>query len=62
MELEGRSLIPRSVQTGPGAPIKWLPDALSSAIKLPGRESNHSPPSSAEVKEAHIHLHGAVLD
>jgi hypothetical protein len=31
--------------------------ALSLRVKLPGREADHSPPSSAEVKE----LSGAIL-
>jgi len=29
-----------------------VPGALSLGIKLPGREANHSPPSSSEVKNA----------
>jgi hypothetical protein len=32
-------------------PIQWVPGALSLGIKRPGREADHSPPSSAEVKE-----------
>jgi hypothetical protein len=32
-------------------PIQWVLGALSLGVKLPGREANHSPPSSAEVKE-----------
>jgi hypothetical protein len=32
-------------------PIHWIPEALSLGVKRPGREVNHSPPSSAEVKE-----------
>jgi hypothetical protein len=32
-------------------PIQWLLGALSLGIKRPGREADHSPPSSAEVKE-----------
>jgi hypothetical protein len=32
-------------------PIQWVPGALSLGIKRPGREDDHSPPSSAEVKE-----------
>jgi hypothetical protein len=37
---------------GPTQPlIKWLPGARSLGIKLPGREADHLPPSSAEVKE-----------
>jgi hypothetical protein len=32
-------------------PIQWVPGALSLEVKRPGREADHSPPSSAEVKE-----------
>jgi hypothetical protein len=32
-------------------PIKLVPVALSLGVKRPGREADHSPPSSAEVKE-----------
>jgi hypothetical protein len=42
------------VQTGSGAhqiSIQWVPRALSLGLKRPGRESDHSPPFSAEVKE-----------
>jgi hypothetical protein len=31
-------------------PTQWLPGALSLGVKLPGREGDHSPPSSVEVK------------
>jgi hypothetical protein len=31
-------------------PTKWLPRALSPRVKRPGNEADHSPPSSAEVK------------
>jgi hypothetical protein len=30
--------------------ILWIPVALSLELKRPGREADHSPPSSAEVK------------
>jgi hypothetical protein len=49
-------------------PIKWVPGALSLGVKRPGREADHSLPSSAEVKNAWsytstppIRLHGVVL-
>jgi hypothetical protein len=49
-------------------PIEWVPGVLSLWVKLPGREADHSPPSSAEVKNAwsctsapQIPLHGVVL-
>jgi hypothetical protein len=32
-------------------PIQWVPGSLSLGVKRPGREADHSPPSSAEVKE-----------
>jgi len=32
-------------------PIQWVPGALSLQVKRQGREADHSPPSSAEVKE-----------
>jgi hypothetical protein len=32
-------------------PIQWVSGALSLGIKRPDREADHSPPSSAEVKE-----------
>jgi hypothetical protein len=57
------------VQTGSGSPpIQWVPGALSLGVKRAGREADHSPPSSAEVKNAWSHistipirLHGVVL-
>jgi hypothetical protein len=33
-------------------PIQWLPGALSLGVKWPGREADHSPPCTAEVKNA----------
>jgi hypothetical protein len=41
-------------------PIQWVPGAFSLGIKRPGREADHSPPSSAEVKEwveLYLHFH-----
>jgi hypothetical protein len=32
-------------------PIQWVPGALSLGVKRPGRETDHSLPSSVEVKE-----------
>jgi hypothetical protein len=31
-------------------PIQWVPGALSQGIKRPGREADHSPPSSARCQ------------
>jgi hypothetical protein len=31
-------------------PMQWVPGALSSVVKRPGRETDDSPPASAEVK------------
>jgi hypothetical protein len=36
-------------------PIQWVQGALSPEVKQPGRESNHSPPNSAEVKKMWIY-------
>jgi hypothetical protein len=49
-------------------PIQWVSGVLSLGVKRPGREAEHSLPSSAEVKNAWsytstppICLHGVVL-
>jgi len=49
-------------------PVQRVPWVLSVGVKLPGREADQSPPSSAEVKECvelYLHsstrLHGVVL-
>jgi hypothetical protein len=33
------------------SPIQWVLGALYLGVKRPGREADHSPPSSADVKE-----------
>jgi hypothetical protein len=40
-------------------PIQWVPGAISlEGVKQPRREADHSPPSSAEVKECvELYLH-----
>jgi hypothetical protein len=50
-------------------PIQWVLGALSLGVKWPGREADHSPPSSAEAKNAWsytsnppIRLHGVVFN
>jgi hypothetical protein len=50
-------------------PIQWVLGALSSGVQRPGREADHSLPSSAEVKNAWsytstppLRLHGVVLN
>jgi hypothetical protein len=35
-------------------PIQWVPGSLSPGVKRPGREADHSPPASAEVKKMWI--------
>jgi hypothetical protein len=49
-------------------PLQGVPQALPSRVKRPLRESDHSPPSNAEVKNEWIYtstppvrLHGVVL-
>jgi hypothetical protein len=52
-----RNEFPRAL--GPTQPpIQWLPGALYPAVKRPGCEADHLPPSSAEVKEyVELYLH-----
>jgi hypothetical protein len=50
----GNFSLHHGVQTalGPTQPlIQWVRGALSLGVKRPGREADHSPPSSAEFKE-----------
>jgi len=49
-------------------PIQWGPGALSTGVKQPGHEADHSPPSSADIENMWsytstppILLHGMVL-
>jgi hypothetical protein len=49
-------------------PTQWVPGVPSLEVKRPGREADHSPPFSVEVKEcmelhlySPIRLHGVVL-
>jgi hypothetical protein len=42
-------------------PIQWVPGVLSLGTKRLGRETDHSPPSSAEVKECvELYLHSCT--
>jgi hypothetical protein len=50
------------------SPIQWVSGALSLGVKQPGREADHSPPSSPAVKNVRsytstppIRLHGVML-
>jgi hypothetical protein len=45
----GKASRPAQESTQP--PILWVSGALSLGVKRPGREANHSPPSSAEANE-----------
>jgi hypothetical protein len=36
-------------------PIRWVPGALPPAVEQPGREADHSPPTSAKVKNSFCH-------
>jgi hypothetical protein len=49
-------------------PIQWVPGSLSLGVRRPGREADHSLPSSTEVKNEWIYnsspqirLHGVIL-
>jgi hypothetical protein len=43
-------------------PIQWVLRALSSGVKGQGREGDHSPPVSAEVRKMCMRLHGVMLN
>jgi hypothetical protein len=54
--------------TQPPILLLWVPGSISLGVKRPGREADHSPPSSAEVQNAWIYtsiplirLHGMVI-
>jgi hypothetical protein len=62
------TIVSRKVLGPNQPPIQWVPGALSLWVKRPGREADHSLPSSAEVKNAWsytstppIRLHGWCL-
>jgi hypothetical protein len=46
------------VQTGSGAqpPVQWMAMALFQVLKRPGSGSEHSPPTSAEVKRTWMYI------
>jgi len=46
------TIVSRTALRPTQTPIQWVPGFLSLGIKRPGREVGHSPPSSAEVKNA----------
>jgi hypothetical protein len=53
MFLFSRSSRPALRSTQP--PLQWVPGDLSPEVKRPGREVDHSPPNSAEVKKMWIY-------
>jgi hypothetical protein len=60
--------VPRTALGPTQHPIQWVPRAPSLGVKRPGRQADHLPPSSAEVKEwvelylhSPIRFHGVVL-
>jgi hypothetical protein len=67
----GNFLVTTVSRTALGAtqpPIQWVPRALSLGVKRPGREADHSPLSSTEIKNSWSYtstsparLHGVVL-
>jgi hypothetical protein len=53
----GNIIVSPHINTGSGTtelPIQWVPEALSQGVKWLGRDSDHSPPSSADVKSRDI--------
>jgi hypothetical protein len=69
--VEAGSFSLHCVQNGSGPtqpPGQWVPGFFSLGVKRPGRDANHSPPPSAEVKNSWsytstppVRLHGVVL-
>jgi hypothetical protein len=56
---QGQEIFPSSTASRPTLgptqlPIQWLPGDLSAKVKRQGREPDHSPPSSAEVKNGRL--------
>jgi hypothetical protein len=52
---------PRTALEPTQPPIQWISGAFSLGVKLPGRASDHSRPSSAEVKECvELYLHSPI--
>jgi hypothetical protein len=68
--LDGPGLIPSSARFFSTAsrptlgltqpPIQWVPAALSLGVKQQGRDADHSPSSSAEVKKVELYLHSSI--
>jgi hypothetical protein len=50
----GEEVILRSAQGPVHPPFSWVPEILFPRIKRPGRETDHSAPSSAEVKNGGV--------
>jgi hypothetical protein len=46
---------PRPALGSTQPPIQWVTGSLSPGVKRPGREADHSPPASAEVKKMWIY-------
>jgi hypothetical protein len=54
--MEGTGIVYFGVLLGPTLPpIQWVPGDLSPGVNRPGREADHSPPTSAEVKNKWIY-------
>jgi len=48
----------RTVLDSTHAPIQWVPGTVYLCVKRPGREADHSPPCTVEVKEfVELYLH-----
>jgi hypothetical protein len=44
------SVLPRPALRSTQPPIQWVPGTIFLGVKRPGREVDHSPPSSADVR------------
>jgi hypothetical protein len=53
------SMLSRQVLGPTQTPIQWVPGALSPGVKRQGRETDHSPPTTVEVKKMWIYISSA---
>jgi hypothetical protein len=56
------NIFPQRPALGPTqSPLQWVKGALSLEVKKLGREADHSPPSSVEVKNArNLYIHSPI--
>jgi hypothetical protein len=58
--LRAGDIMPRSALGPTHPPVQWVRGDLSLEVKRPGREADHSPPSSAEVECVELYFHSPI--